>query len=76
MYYMRFIHKLSVLFFGLCLMSLHGQTIRVVDAVTGYPIQDVVAYDALTKHNATSDADGQIDLSVFSADDEVFFEHI
>ena len=57
-------------------MSLHGQTIRVVDAVTGYPIQDVVAYDSITKNNATSDADGQLDLSVFSADDQVFFEHI
>ena len=57
-------------------MSLHGQTIRGVDAVTGYPIQDVVAYDSITKNNATSDADGQLDLSGFSADDQVFFEHI
>ncbi|MCH2655191.1 MAG: TonB-dependent receptor plug domain-containing protein, partial [Flavobacteriales bacterium] len=73
---MRFIHKLNLLFFGLCLISLHGQTIRVVDAVTGYPIEDVVAYDTLTKNNTTSDADGQLDLSVFSADNEVFFEHI
>ncbi|MEE3020709.1 MAG: TonB-dependent receptor plug domain-containing protein, partial [Bacteroidota bacterium] len=73
---MRFIHNLNLLFFGLCLISLHGQTIRVVDAVTGYPIEDVVAYDTLTKNNTTSDADGQLDLSVFSADNEVFFEHI
>ena len=57
-------------------MSLHGQTVRVVDAVTGYPIQDVVAYNNFTKNNATSDADGQLDLSVFSVDDELFFEHI
>ena len=28
------------------------------------------------KNNATSDAAGQLDLSVFSADNEVFFEHI
>ena len=73
---MRFIHKLVVLFFGLFLVNLHGQTIRVIDAVTGYPIQDVVAYDSITKNNATSDADGQLDLSGFSADDQVFFEHI
>ena len=73
---MRFTHNLNLLFFGLCLISLHGQTIRVVDAVTGYPIEDVVAYDTLTKNNATSDNDGQLDLSVFSADDELFFEHI
>ena len=45
-------------------------------AVTGYPIQDVVAYDSITKNNATSDADGQLELSFFSADDQVFFEHI
>ncbi len=73
---MRFIHRLGLLFFGLSLVNLNGQTIRVVDAVTGYPIQDVVAYDSITKNNATSDVDGQLDLSVFSADDEVFFEHI
>jgi hypothetical protein len=42
---MKFIHSLSLLFFGLLLANLNGQTLRIVDAITGYPIQDVIAYD-------------------------------
>jgi hemoglobin/transferrin/lactoferrin receptor protein len=73
---MKFIHNLVLLFFGLWLVSLNGQTLRIVDAVTGYPIQDVVAYNPEATANTTSDANGRIDLSVFSAEDQVHFEHI
>ena len=73
---MQFIHNLVLLFFGLWLVSLNGQTLRIVDAVTGYPIQDVVAYNPEATANTTSDANGRIDLSVFSAEDQVHFEHI
>ena len=76
MYYKRFIRKLLTLVLGLWLVNLHGQNIRVLDAVTGYPIEGVVAYDQQMKNNATSDADGQMDLAVFTPEDEVYFEHI
>ena len=42
---MKFIHSLLLLFFGLWLVDLSGQNLRIIDAVTGYPIQDVIAYD-------------------------------
>ena len=73
---MKFIHSLLVLFFGLWLINLNGQSLRIVDAVTGYPVQDVVAYNTQGKANTTSDAKGLINLSVFSAEDQVYFEHI
>ena len=73
---MKFIHSLLVLFFGLWLINLNGQSLRIVDAVTGYPVQDVVAYNIQGKANTTSDAKGLINLSVFSAEDQVYFEHI
>ena len=73
---MKFIHKLILLFFGLWLADLNGQTLRIVDAITGYPIQDVIAYDTQAKVNTTSDANGHIDLSIFSIEDQVHFEHI
>ena len=71
---MKFIRSLSLLFLGLWLANLNGQTLRLVDAVTGYPIQDVVVYH--TEANTTSDSNGQVDLSVFSSEDQVYFEHI
>ena len=73
---MKFIHSLLLLFFGLWFVDLSGQSLRIIDAITGYPIQDVIAYDPQTKVNTTSDVNGHIDLSVFSPEEQVHFEHI
>ena len=73
---MKFIHSLSLIFFGLWLVDLSGQNLRIIDAVTGYPIQDVIAYDTQAKANTTSNANGDIDLSIFSTQDEIHFEHL
>ena len=73
---MKFIHSLLLLFFGLWFVDLSGQSLRIIDAITGYPVQDVIAYDPQAKVNTTSDVNGHIDLSVFSPEDQVHFEHI
>jgi len=73
---MKFIHSLLLLFFGLWFVDLSGQSLRIIDAITGYPVQDVIAYDTQAKVNTTSDVNGHIDLSVFSPEDQVHFEHI
>ena len=73
---MKFIHNLLPLFLGLWLINLNGQNLRVIDAITGYPVQDVIVYDARAKANTTSDANGHVDLSVFSNEDQLHFEHL
>ena len=73
---MKFIHNFLPLFLGLWLINLNGQTLRVIDAITGYPVQDVIVYDARAKANTTSDANGHVDLSVFSNEDQLHFEHL
>ena len=73
---MKFIHNFLPFFLGLWLINLNGQTLRVIDAITGYPVQDVIVYDARAKANTTSDANGHVDLSVFSNEDQLHFEHL
>ena len=55
---MKFIHSLLLLFFGLWFVDLSGQSLRIIDAITGYPVQDVIAYDTQAKVNTTSDVNG------------------
>ena len=73
---MKFIHSFLCIFIGLWFANLSSQNLLIVDAITSYPIQDVIAYNPLTNANTTSDENGNIDLSIFSIEDQVHLEHI
>ena len=73
---MKFIHNVFLIGFGLFLSFSFGQNIRIVDALTGYPVQDVLVYNEMGGDSVTSDADGVVNLSLFSKEESVTFEHI
>ena len=73
---MKFIHNVFLIGFGLFLSFSFGQNIRIVDALTGYPVQDVFVYNEMGGDSVTSDADGVVNLSLFSKEESVTFEHI
>lgn len=59
----------------LAFQSALAQQVKVVNAVTGEPIQGVFVYNKAKKTSATSTAKGEVDISAFGPADTLCFQH-
>ncbi len=55
---------------------LNAQTIGVKEKLTNYPIPGVVLYNLKKNKSVTTDKDGKADISVFDANETIYFQNI
>jgi len=60
----------------ICNISLYAQEIKVLDETTFSPISNVAVYNKDRSKSAISDENGNIDLSIFSREELLIFQHI
>lgn len=70
---MRFILSVVLL---LSALSSTAQKVTVIDTETNAPLADVLVYNFTKSKNAVSDANGLVDLSVFTVKERITFYHI
>lgn len=68
--------SLSLAFCLLFSMALMAQKVKIVERETGLPIPGVAVYNEKKSRYATSDIDGIVNLSQFSSEGPIYFQHL
>lgn len=68
--------SISLAFCLLFTLVLMAQKVKIVERETGLPIPGVTAYNEKKSKYGTSDIDGVVNLSQFSADESIYFQHL
>lgn len=67
---------ISLIFTVLTTLSIVGQTITVVDKMTGQPVSNVALYSTNPHNSTITNAKGQADISIFKSADKVSIKHV